>query len=152
MNPTPGVDMQSHAHNSSRPVLLCVDDRREVLEIRKAKFESIGYSVTTATNTAAALAILERLPVAAVLVEYKNEGMDAEAVAYQIKQKFPRQPVILLSAYAGMPERTLWLVDEYVMRSAPATTIAETIARVTRGSARPESRVPNAPKTQDAAA
>ncbi|MGA2990860.1 MAG: hypothetical protein ABSD88_10345, partial [Candidatus Korobacteraceae bacterium] len=47
----------------------------------------------------------------AVLLEYKLEGMDAEAVAYQIKQRFPRLPIILLSAYSQMPERILWLVD-----------------------------------------
>ena len=54
---------------------------------------------------------------AAVLLEYKMEGMDAEAVAYQIKQRFPRLPIILLSAYSEMPERILWLVDEYVLKS-----------------------------------
>jgi two-component SAPR family response regulator len=43
--------------------------------------------------------------------------MDAEAVAYQIKQRFPKLPIILLSAYSEMPERILWLVDEYVMKS-----------------------------------
>jgi CheY-like chemotaxis protein len=43
--------------------------------------------------------------------------MDAEAVAYQIKQRFPKLPIILLSAYSQMPERILWLVDEHVMKS-----------------------------------
>ena len=54
---------------------------------------------------------------AAVLLEYQLEGMDAEAVAYQIKQRFPKLPIILLSTYSEMPERILWLVDEYVMKS-----------------------------------
>ena len=54
---------------------------------------------------------------AAVLLEYKLEGMDAEAVACHIKQRFPNLPIILLSAYSDMPERILWLMDEYVMKS-----------------------------------
>jgi CheY-like chemotaxis protein len=48
------------------------------------------------------------------VLEYKQEGMDAEAVACHIKQRFPKLPIILLSAYCEMPERILWLVDEYV--------------------------------------
>jgi hypothetical protein len=43
--------------------------------------------------------------------------MDVEAVAFHIKQRFPNLPIILLSAYCDMPERILWLVDEYVMKS-----------------------------------
>jgi CheY-like chemotaxis protein len=60
---------------------------------------------------------LEETLVAAVLLEFKQEGMDAEAVACHIKQRFPGLPIILLSAYSEMPERILWLVDEYVMKS-----------------------------------
>jgi CheY-like chemotaxis protein len=68
----------------------------------------------------------------AVLLEYKLEGMDAEAVAYQIKQRFPRLPIILLSAYSQMPERILWLVDEYVLKSEPPEGLAQIIERATR--------------------
>jgi CheY-like chemotaxis protein len=50
-------------------------------------------------------------------LEYKAEGMDAEAVACHIKQRFPDLPIILLSGYSELPERILWLVDEYVMKS-----------------------------------
>ena len=59
---------------------------------------------------------------AAVLLEYKLEGMDVEAVACHIKQRFPNLPIILLSAYCEMPERILWLVDEYVMKERTSGT------------------------------
>ncbi len=71
------------------PVLLCIDDRPQLLQLRKASFESLGYSVITATSAASALAVLENTAVAAVLAEYKSEGMDAEAVAYYVKQRHP---------------------------------------------------------------
>ncbi len=118
------------------PILLCVDDSPHVLQLRKKSLESLGYSVVTATNGANAIAILEQLGVAAVLVEYKHEGIDAEAVAYQIKQRFPHKPIILLSAYSDMPERPLWLVDDYVMRSEPPERLAEVVERVMRLSAK----------------
>ena len=78
--------------------------------------------------------------------------MDSEAVAFQIKQRFPREPIILLSAYSDMPERTLWLVDDYVMRSAPATAVAETIARLTHSALPSEPSAENTPGKQDSAA
>jgi len=45
------------------------------------------------------------------------EGIDAEAAACHIKRRFPSVPIILLSPFPEIPERTLWLVDDYVMKS-----------------------------------
>lgn len=61
--------------------------------------------------------MLNQAPVAAVLLEYKLEGFDAEALACHVKQQFPDLPIILISACSEIPERILWLVDDYVMRS-----------------------------------
>ena len=102
---------------TSFPPVLCIDDRPQVLELRKATLESHGYCVKLASSGYTAMKMLEETPVAAVLLEYKMEGMDAEAVACHIKQRFPTLPIILLSAYSEVPERILWLVDEYVMKS-----------------------------------
>lgn len=120
-------------------MLLCVDDRSQFLQVRKATLEHLGYSVFTATSASAAITMLEHKAVVAVLLEYKLEGMDAEAVAHHIKQRFPNQPIILLSAYAEMPEAILWLVDEYVMRSEPVERLAQVIERMAR---RPDKAAP----------
>jgi CheY-like chemotaxis protein len=74
--------------------------------------------------------MLENASVTAVLLEYKQEGMDAEAVASHIKQRFPNLPIILLSAYSEMPERILWLVDDYVMKSELPERLVPIIERV----------------------
>jgi CheY-like chemotaxis protein len=100
-----------------------------MLELRKATLESQGYRVKLASNGYAAIKTLEETPVAAVLLEYKQEGMDAEAIASHIKQRFPDLPIILLSAYSEMPERILWLVDDYVMRSELPERLVPTIER-----------------------
>jgi CheY-like chemotaxis protein len=113
------------------PVLLCIDDRPQMLQVRKVRLETLGYSAETATSASTAIAMLEKMTIAAVFVEYKSEGMDAEAVAFQIKQRFPNQPIVLLSAYSDMPERILWLVDEYIMRGEPLERLAEVVERVT---------------------
>jgi response regulator RpfG family c-di-GMP phosphodiesterase len=111
--------------------VLCINDLPQVLELRKATLESHHYCVKIASSGYTAMKILEETPVAAILLEYKTEGMDAEAVAYQIKQRFPKLPIILLSAHSEMPERILWLVDEYVMKSELPEELVRIIERVT---------------------
>jgi CheY-like chemotaxis protein len=115
------------------PVLLCIDDRQELLKFRKTTFERLGCQVITATTVTGAIAALEHTAVSAVLLEYKCDGMDAEAVACQIKRRFASQPVILLSAYSDVPERLLWLVDEYVMRSDPPERVVQLVGTVKGG-------------------
>ena len=122
--------------------LLCIDDRPQILELRKAALESQGYCVKIASSDCTAMKMLEDTSVAAVLLEYKTEGMDAEAVACHIKQHFPSIPIILLSAYACTPERVLWLVDEHVMRSELSERLIPAIERATRRSHTDEIRKP----------
>jgi CheY-like chemotaxis protein len=112
------------------PTLLCIDDLPQALELRKATLESQGYSVKLASNGCDAIKMLEEASVAAVLLEYKQEGMDTEVVACHIKKRFPSLPIILLSAYCEMPERILWLVDDYVMKSELPERLLTIIERV----------------------
>ncbi|MGA8214316.1 MAG: response regulator [Candidatus Sulfotelmatobacter sp.] len=111
--------------------LLCID-LPQALELRKETLESHGYSVRIASSSHIAMKMLEEASVAAVLLEYKHEGLDSEAIACHIKQRFPNLPIILLSAYSEMPERILWLVDEYVMKSELPERLVPIIERVHR--------------------
>ena len=111
------------------PIVLCIDDRPQVLDLRKATLESHGYRVKTASSGYTAMKILGERSAVAVLLEYKQEGMDAEGLACLIKQQFPNLPIILLSSYSEMPERILWLVDEYVMKSELAERLVPIIER-----------------------
>ena len=118
--------------------VLCIDDRPQVLELRKATLESHGYRVKIASTGYAAMRVLREESAVAVLLEYKQEGMDAEALACLIKQRFPDLPIILLSAYSEMPERILWLVDEYVMKSELPERLVPIIERACRRAPRSE--------------
>jgi len=118
--------------------VLCIDDNPRLLELRKATLESFGYRVEIASSGDAAIKMLKKASVAAVLLEYKVEGIDAEAVACHIKQRFPNLPIILLSAYSETPERILWLVDEYVMKSELPEGLARVLQRTTHWSKKEE--------------
>ncbi|MGZ4164012.1 MAG: response regulator [Tumebacillaceae bacterium] len=114
------------------PIVLYIDDQPHLLKFRKATLESVGYCVMTAPSAATAIKVLEETRVAVVLLEYKSEGMDTEAIAYHIKQRYPSQPIILLSAYSDMPDRILWLVDDYVLKSESLEGLMRVIERLTR--------------------
>jgi DNA-binding NtrC family response regulator len=120
------------------PTVLCIDDRPQVLDLRKKTLESRGYDVKIASSGYAAMKILGETPAVAALLEYKQEGMDAEALACLMKQRFPNLPIILLSAYSEMPERILWLVDEYVMKSELPERLVPVIERACRRAQRSE--------------
>jgi two-component system response regulator HydG len=111
-------------------VVLCIDDSHSTLDLRKATLESLGYSVRVATSSYSGLKIMEEETPTVVLLEYKQEGMDAEAVAIHVKQRYPYLPIILLSGYVEIPERVLWLADEYVLKSAPLEELGNVIERV----------------------
>jgi response regulator RpfG family c-di-GMP phosphodiesterase len=124
--------------------VLFIDDRPLLLELRKSSLASPGVCIKTAVNGNDAMKLLEQTPVDAIFLEYKQEGMDSEAIAYQIKQRFPNLPVIMLSAYTDIPERVLWLVDEYVMKSELPGGLLRAVQRVkqpTNSYAARESRV-----------
>jgi CheY-like chemotaxis protein len=127
---------------SSPPLraLLLVDDRTPLLQLRKPILESLGYSVITATNASMALAKLENCIIDAVLLEYRSDGLDAEATAFHIRRRFPALPIILLSAYSCLPERLRGLVDECVMRNEPLEDLAYVFERVIRSPQRRNNR------------
>ena len=120
--------------------VLCIADNPQLLEARKEVLQSFGYRVKMALSGHTALKVLAETPVDAVLLEYNSEGLNVEAVAYHLKLRFPRIPIVLLSAYACMPEKILWLVDEYVMRSELSERLLSTIERVTSPSQTEEIR------------
>jgi len=130
----PNTSCAISAEDEANGLPHCVVHRRPSTSLAASQSDSgiSCYCVKVASSGHAAIKLLEEESVAAVLLEYKLEGMDAEAVACHIKQRFPNLPIILLSAYAEMPERILWLVDEYVMKSEPPERLVPIVERVYR--------------------
>jgi len=70
------------------------------LELRKATLESHGYRVKTASSGYTAMKMLEATRVSAVILEYKVEGMDAEAIGCHLSNGFP---TCQSSCFQGIP-------------------------------------------------
>ena len=78
--------------------LLIVDDEAEICDFLKSFFEERNYDVKTASSGQAALQIVEQFKPQVVLLDIKMPGMDGVQTLGQIKKKFPKIKVIMVTA------------------------------------------------------
>jgi CheY-like chemotaxis protein len=105
------------------PLVLCVDDELVGLRVRKILLERAGYRVLTALNGASGLEIFTKEPVEAVVLDYSMPGMHGGEVASRMRQAKPNIPILLLSAYIGLPAEVTSLVDLYMTKGEGAPVL-----------------------------
>ncbi|HMH15264.1 MAG TPA: response regulator [Edaphobacter sp.] len=105
------------------PLVLCVDDELVGLRVRKILLERAGYRVLTALNGAKGLEIFTNEPVQAVVLDYSMPGMHGGEVASRMRQTKPNIPILLLSAYIGLPAEVTSLVDLYMTKGEGAPVL-----------------------------
>lgn len=101
-------------------LILCVDDELVGLRVRKILLERAGYRVLTALNGAAGLEVFSREPIEAVVLDYSMPGMHGGEVAARMRLTKPHIPILLLSAYIGLPTEVTSLVDLYMTKGEGA--------------------------------
>jgi CheY-like chemotaxis protein len=97
-------------------LVLCVDDEQIGLQVRKILLERSGYRVLTAQDGLQGLEVFANEPVEAVILDYSMPGMDGGEVAARMRQTKPKIPILLLSAYVGLPPNVTSLVDLYMTK------------------------------------
>jgi CheY-like chemotaxis protein len=106
-------------------LILCVDDELVGLRVRKILLERAGYQVLTAMDGPSGLALFENEPVEAVVLDYSMPGMHGGEVAGRMRQIKPRIPILLLSAYIGLPHEVTSLVDLYMTKGEGAPVLLQ---------------------------
>jgi CheY-like chemotaxis protein len=101
-------------------LVLCVDDELVGLQVRKLLLERAGYRVLTAENGQAGLDIFAAEQVEAVILDYSMPGMHGGEVATRMRQLKPTVPILLLSAYVGLPVEVTSMVDLYMTKGEGA--------------------------------
>jgi CheY-like chemotaxis protein len=117
--------MDNNAH-----LVLCVDDEAVGLRVRKILLERAGYQVLTANDGFAGLELFAEQPVDAVILDYAMPGMHGGEVARQMRLAKPEVPILLLSAYVGLPEEISSLVDVYMTKGEGAPALLETLGNL----------------------
>jgi DNA-binding response OmpR family regulator len=78
--------------------LLIVDDEVEICDFLRSFFEERDYEVVTASSGTEALSEVEKIKPQVVLLDIKMPGMSGIQALEEIKQKFPRTKVIMVTA------------------------------------------------------
>ena len=122
-------------------LVLCVDDEAVGLRIRKILLERAGYRVLTASDGVSGLEAFEAHPVEAVVLDYSMPGMHGGEVARRMRQLKPNVPILLLSAYVGLPAEVRSVVDVYMTKGEGAPTLLKRLNALLAGPSAPRIRI-----------
>jgi CheY-like chemotaxis protein len=107
-----------------------VDDEAVGLRVRKILLERAGYQVLTAADGPAGLELFANQPVDAVILDYSMPGMHGGQVAGKMRQTKPEVPILLLSAYVGLPDEVSSLVDVYMTKGEGAPALLDKLGNL----------------------
>ncbi len=86
------------ANNAIKTVLI-VDDEESVREIVTEMIGEMGYDVKSAESGEAALDLMSKVNFDLVISDVKMDGMDGLSLAQRLREKFPKLPLALMTAY-----------------------------------------------------
>ena len=107
--------------------VLCVDDEVVGLQVRKLILERSGYRVLTAPDGPSGLNVFADNSVDAVVLDYSMPGMHGGEVAARMRERKPEVPILLLSAYMGLPEEVTTLVNIYMTKGEGAPALLQNL-------------------------
>jgi CheY-like chemotaxis protein len=106
-------------------LVLCVDDEVVGLQVRKLILERSGYTVLTALDGPTGLTIFNDEAIDAVVLDYSMPGMHGGEVAAKMRECKPDVPILLLSAYMGLPAEVTALVNVYMTKGEGAPMLLQ---------------------------
>ncbi len=116
--------------------ILVVDDEPLVCDAVKMMLDFDGHDVRTAGNGKDALAMLEADHFDLVITDFEMPVMKGDELAAAIKARSPKQPVVMITAYAEMLQASgnpLTGVDFVISKPFLLENLREAIAKVTPG-------------------
>jgi CheY-like chemotaxis protein len=124
------VGMNDQAQPVAVKTVLCVDDERIGLRVRKIMLESRGFNVLTASDGRQGLAVFEENKVDLVVLDYFMPDMNGGEVAAELRRRQPELPIIFLSAYFSLPPEALELANAFITKGDPPDALLEKIEQL----------------------
>ncbi|TMQ23852.1 MAG: response regulator [Candidatus Rokuibacteriota bacterium] len=124
--------MPSPSRADTKPLVLLIDDERDVLDVLQECVESIGYATVTARNGVAGLAAARAEPPPdAVLLDIAMPGaLDGAQTLRAIKAHSPSLPVIMVTANSDLSLAQGTLRDgalDYLMKPVEIARLREVL-------------------------
>src|SRR5436190_12096551 len=118
---------------SPRCRILVVDDEPFVCDAVKMMLNFDGHTVETASNGKEALALFENGKFDLVITDFAMPTMKGDELAAAIKARSPKQPIVMITAYAEMLQSSgnpLTGVDFVISKPFLLENLREAIAKV----------------------
>ena len=123
------VTGKSVVGNQSSQTILCVEDNKAYLRLRKAVLEREGYIVLTATTGKEALEVLQQEQVCLVLSDHMLRGTTGVALAGRMKKMKPHVPVVL---YSGQVPDEMENVDCFISKGESVASFLSIISSLVK--------------------
>ena len=117
------------------PRILCVDDRVESLQVRRAMLTQMGYDVLIASDPPSAMSIFDKVHIDLVLLDYSFPGhISGDELARQLRAKVPGLPLIMLSGFPDLPANVADSVDVVLLKgSSQPSDLLNAMVELLRG-------------------
>lgn len=110
--------------------ILVVDDDLSILRLYKEELEEEGYAVVTASNGVEAMEQFEKEKPDLVTLDIQLPDIDGIKLLRQMKEKRPRMPVIMSTAYDYRDDFSVWASEAYIVKSSDLEEFKATIKRL----------------------
>jgi CheY-like chemotaxis protein len=124
------VSMTDQLQPAAVKTVLCVDDERIGLRVRKIMLEGHGFNVLTASDGRQGLAVFDENKVDLVVLDYFMPDMNGGEVAAELRRRRPDLPIIFLSAYFSLPPEALELANAFITKGDPPDALLEKIEQL----------------------
>jgi CheY-like chemotaxis protein len=121
------IDPVTRMESARTRTVLCVDDEKIGLRVRKILLESRGYTVLTASNGPEGLKVFEENHVDVVVLDYYMPDLNGGEVASEMRRRRPGVPIVFLSAYFSLPPEALEVADAFITKGDPPDVLIQKI-------------------------
>ncbi|KKM06658.1 hypothetical protein LCGC14_1741780 [marine sediment metagenome] len=110
--------------------ILVVDDDSHILKLYKLELEEDGYEVVTAANGQEAMERFDSDEPDLVTLDILMPDIDGISLLRQMKEKKPRLPIIMSTAYDYRDDFAVWASEAYMVKSADLSEMKEMIKKL----------------------
>jgi DNA-binding response OmpR family regulator len=110
--------------------ILVVDDDLHIQRLYKEEFEEEGYEVVIASNGKEAIDLFDSEVPDIVTLDILLPDVDGIRLLRQMKEKRPKVPIIMSTAYDYRDDFAVWASEAYIVKSSDLDELKATIKKM----------------------
>jgi DNA-binding response OmpR family regulator len=114
--------------------ILVVDDDEHIRRLYKEEFEDEGYEVVIASNGEEAMELFDKENPDVVTLDILLPDVDGIQLLRQMKEKRPKVPIIMSTAYDYRDDFAVWASEAYIVKSSDLDELKTMIKKLTEKS------------------